>query len=229
MLYPQTTLKRPVKADTAVTPRDNAMLTKITRALRAMFPAPAPSPARTPPEPTSSPVAWIADEVWSAWRYWGSDPLPADFTTIEFPDLFPADAADLERVPRCTVPLGVSVPPPGRFDELVQLLATTPPSVGVRHPSWPMCCDRLATLINHQGDGVPLEAIEAETGPLDHAFLVQDLRSNWNCRTEADLAEAMRGGYAEPLKSLREDGVVEGLVIFQCRSCGRVYVGGCHP
>jgi hypothetical protein len=205
------------------------VLTTIKRALLALFPPSRPPDPGPPPDPAASPVPWIADEVWSAWQYWGSDPLPPDFPTIEYPDLFPADAADLERVPRGEVPAGVPVPPPGRYEELVQLLAKTPPSVGVRHPAWPMCCDRLATLINHQGDGVLLDAIEAEAGPLDRAFLIQDLRSNWNCKTEAHLVDAMSRGYADLLKALREDGVVEGLVIFQCRSCGRFYVGGCHP
>ena len=88
-----------------------------------------------------------------------------------------------------------------------------------------MCCDRLATLINRQGDGIPLGTIEAETGPLDHAFLIRDLRSNWSCRTEAEIAAAMSGGYAEPLKNLREDAVVEGLVIFQCRILSAIGFG----
>ena len=92
-----------------------------------------------------------------------------------------------------------------------------------------MCCGRLATLINHQGDGIPIEQIEAETGPLDHAFLAGDLRSNWGCKTEEQLTDAIKRGYGEGLSELRAHGVAEGLVIFQCRSCGRVYVGGCHP
>lgn len=204
------------------------MLTTIKRALRAMFSSSPPTGPRPQPDPVASPVAWISDEVWSAWQYWGADPVPPEFPTIASPDLIPADAGDLDRVPRASIPPGVRVPPPGRVDELAQLLASTPPSVGVRHPTWPVCCNRLATLINHDGDGVPLDRIECETGPLEHAFLAQDLRSNWDCRTDEQLADAMSSGYGESLRALRE-GAVEGLVIFQCRSCGRIYVAACHP
>lgn len=203
------------------------MLKTIKSVFRSMF-SPSPPPPPRPPDASASPVAWISDDVWSAWQYWGSDPVPSDFPTIEFPDLIPADAGDLERAPRATIPAGVPLPPPGRVTELAGLLASTPPSVGVRHPVWPVCCSRLATLINHDGDGVPLDRIESETGPLDRAFLAQDLRSNWDCRTDEQLADAMSRGYGESLHALRE-GAVEGLVIFQCRSCGRIYVGGCHP
>lgn len=204
------------------------MLRTLTRLFKAMS-SPSPPPVSRPrPNTSVSPVAWVSDDVWSAWQYWGSDPVPSDFPTIEFPDLIPADAGDLERAPRAEIPPGAPVPPPGRVKELAQLLASTPPSVGVRHPVWPVCCSRLATLINHDGDGVELEKIESETGPLDRAFLAQDLRSNWDCRSDEQLADTMRRGYGESLEQLREGGV-EGLVIFQCRSCGRVYVGGCHP
>lgn len=189
-----------------------------------------PSPPRPPPpEPRQSPVPWIADEVWTDWQYWVDDPLPADFVTIEHPDLIPVEPEDLDRASRAAVPENVLVPAPGSHGELLQQLATTPPARGVRSPSWPMCCGRLATLINHQGDGVPIEQVEAETGPLDHAFLLGDLRRNWGCKTEAQLTEAMNRGYRESLGELRENGVAEALVIFQCRSCGRVFVGGCHP
>lgn len=205
------------------------MLTRIKRAIRAIFLAPSEAARSAPLEPRASPVPWIADEVWTDWQYWVNAPLPVDFPTIEHPELIPVEAEDLERAPRAPVLQGVPVPQPGSVAELVQQLATTPPASGVRSPSWPMCCGRLATLINHQGDGLPIERIEAQTGPLDRAFFVGDLRSNWNCKTEDELAGARERGYAENLSALRENGTVEGLVIFQCRACGRVYVGGCHP
>lgn len=205
------------------------MLTIIKRAIRAVFPVPSEAAQSVPTEPRASPVPWIADEVWTDWQYWINAPLPADYPTIEHPDLIPVEAEDLDRAPHATVPQGVPVPQPGSFTELVQQLATTPPASGVRSPCWPLCCGRLATLINHQGDGLPIEQIEVQTGPLDRAFLVGDLRSNWGCKSEDELADAMKRGYGESLSELREDGMSEGLVIFQCRACGRVYVGGCHP
>lgn len=207
------------------------MFTRIKRALRAMLTVPsrAPAPLRSPLEPAASPVPWIADEVWTDWRYWAIDPLPANFPTIEHPQVASVRDEDRERAPRATVPRGAPVPPPGPLAEQVQRLAATPAASGVRAPIWPLCCDRLATLTNHQGDGVPLEVIEDEIGPLDGGFLVETLSSNSGGRTGPQLADAMKRGYHESLSELREHGVAEGLVIFQCRACGRVYVGGCHP
>jgi hypothetical protein len=194
------------------------------------------SPSTPPPgtRPVQTPrrarCPWIADEVWSAWQYWGSDPVPAGLPHHRIPrPVSGGRGRSGARPSLATVPPGASVPPPGTLrrtcatpGQHAALCRRSPPKLAhVLH--------RLATLINHQGDGVELEKIEAETGPLDRAFLIQDLRSNWNCRSDADSQMRCVAGTQNPSSSCDEDGVVEGLVIFQCRSCGRVYVGGCHP
>lgn len=194
--------------------------------MKAIFPSPPPRPR---PVHQPSPVPWIADEVWTDWQYWKLDPLPPDFPTIEHPDLIVVTAEDRDRAPLAPIPPDAPLPRPGALEEHVCLLASTPPSVGIHSPIWPVCCDRLTTLVNHQGDGVPIDYLEAQTGSLDLAFLVEDLRRNWNCRSESELVEAMARGYGEILSFLREDGMAEGVAIYHCRSCGRVYVGGCHP
>jgi len=38
-----------------------------------------------------------------------------------------------------------------------------------------MCCGRLATLINQEGYGRSIASIEAETGPLDLAFMEMEI------------------------------------------------------
>lgn len=203
------------------------MFTRIKRALRAILTPRAPEPQRRSLEPATSPVPWIADEVWTDWQYWAVDPFPANFPTIEHPQVVAVREEDREHA-RAAVPRGPA-PPPGSLMEHVQLLATTPAASGVRAPIWPICCGRLATLVNHQGDGVPLEEIEGETGPLDGGFLMGPTSRHSGGKNDAQLADVMRRSYHESLSELREHGVAEGLVIFQCRACGRVYVGGCHP
>ena len=210
----------------STTRNDEMMLERLRRVIHVLFPSPAPLPRK---DPQRSPVPWISDEVWTDWQYWVVDPMPPDFPTVEDFRVIVAGVEDRERAPRASLPSEAPSPPRGTIEEHERHLARTPPSVGIRSPTWPICCDQLTTLVNHQGEGTPLEQIETETGALDHAFLVEDLRQNWNCKTGPELAEAMRRGYGESLKCLREDGVAEGIAVYQCRACGRVYVGGCHP
>lgn len=91
-----------------------------------------------------------------------------------------------------------------------------------------MCCGRLSTLISEEGSGRSLASIEAETGPLDLAFMEMEIWHDWSPRNEQAVEEVWQTGYQDLLAEGRKDGVLGGVLLFQCRACGRVYVGSCN-
>lgn len=90
-----------------------------------------------------------------------------------------------------------------------------------------MCCGRLATLINQEGHGRTIANIESETGPLDLAFMEMEIWHDWAPLDQAALDSAFASGYGELFREL--EGSSQGVLIFQCRACGRIYVGSCTP
>ena len=186
----------------------------------------------TPIVAIASPVAWVSDAVWSRWMW---DRQFADLTNeqewVTFPEprIYPATEGDLVRVHPARVPQDARLPPPGSVEAHRRLLESTPPALGVQAPSWPVCCDRLATLIHDQGTGCKVNEIEAQTGPLDRAYLEQEVRNDWCTRTAAELEQALLLGYRDELECIRRQGAADGVIFHQCRACGRVYVGSCHP
>lgn len=96
-------------------------------------------------------------------------------------------------------------------------------------PYWPVCCGVLTTLINAEGAGQALAAIEANAGPLDTSHLEADLSEDWTPGSPQQLAEAVQAGYREELALMRRDGELgDGFNVFQCRCCGRVYIASCE-
>lgn len=188
------------------------------------------SPSIQPPiQHVTSPVPWIDDRIWSRWMW---DRRLTDLhhdgeweTLPEF-RLFVATPADRARAPVAPVPEGAPVPPVGTYAQHAALLRGTPPAPGILCASWPICCDHLATLIHEQGAGAGVNDLEGHTGPLDHAFIEEDLIEG-----ETDpriIRNDLSAGYRDTLATARRLGTADGLLLHQCRTCGRVYVGACH-
>lgn len=189
----------------------------ISRIRRLFSPSNAPS--------TPSPVPWIDDLVWAVWSKW---PAKSDTSPIWEPRLREATEDDRRRA-AMRPPRGV--PGPTGSSELhARALAGTPPAaLGMLRPYWPICCDVLATLINAEGAGETLAAIEATAGPLDNSHLAADLSEEWTPDSPRQLAEVVRAGYREELALMRRDGELgDGFNVFQCRCCGRVYIASCE-
>ncbi len=188
----------------------------------------------TPPElppAVESPVGWIADEVWLrlnpsgflARRVVAVQPGPV----VIDPHLTPAVRDDHLRVPQMLVRSDAEMPPTGTIDEQRERLLTTPGAGQIKSAIWPVCCDRLGTLISCQQNDLVAE-IEASAGPLDRAFLCEELNS-WG-GPNADVESFRDAGWSEVLGRMRSgahSGM--GINIFQCRACGRIYVASCAP
>ena len=186
------------------------------------------TPTSTPPPPLTpltSPVPWVSDGVWTAW--YGRVPAGSVdedelSDAIEQAQVVVATMSDRSRVPRVPVPTGAPVPPTGGLAEQVQRLAQTQgPGFGTLHPIWPVCCERLATLVLTEG---------VEAGPLTvralEALAGQTLDAAWLEGEEGTSAET----YGPALKTLRESETGhDGINVFQWRHCGRIYLGSCHP
>ena len=174
-------------------------------------------PARGDPGP--SPVGWLSDEIWRTWNE--HDPEAADLKTPHggpITDAWPAavSADDHRRAKVAPVPAGALVPPPGTLGEHATLLDSTTGSGYLRSVRWPVCCDRLTTL-----RPCDLE-LERATGPLDDALTdahgadgdLDELRGRWR-DTLAQKRAGKHGG--------------DGMELFQCRTCGRVYGATSRP
>jgi hypothetical protein len=152
-----------------------------------------------------------------------------EWRTIREPRLYRSTPSDLERVRPAPVPHGAPLPSTGTLEEHLAQLASTPPASGIEAPSWPICCDRVASLIHEQGVGQDIVEIESHTGPLDRAFVEAEVHEDWCPRDAVELREYLLVGYRDILEDARRDGGTDGLILHQCRACGRVYVGSCHP
>ena len=183
-----------------------------------------PKPSNPPP----SPVPWIADEVWQAWNAGGV--ADASDCPIHEPTVMTVSDHDRRRAPALPRGLDEPVPPQANVDEMVLLLLSTPPSfLGLHDPVWPRCCQRPATLVNSQGRGRVLNAIEARAGSLDRAYIEREIREGWGARTREELTDLLDKGFAVQLREMRRRGAADGVNIFHCRACGKVYVASCHP
>ena len=188
---------------------------------------PARSTAHQPGAPQPSPVPWVSDEIWTSWAVGGSD---QKYPALRDPRLYVVSRDDLRRAPIAAVEIGAKVPPWTTFSaNQQQLQELTLDSGGVLDPSWPMCCGRLATLVNQEGYGRSIGSIEAETGSLDLAFMEMEIWHDWSPRDQEELDLAFATGYEDLFKELGRDDALQGILLFQCRACGRIYVGSCTP
>ncbi len=158
----------------------------------------------------TSPWPLLSDEVWRQWVKDGADPQgrghPLErLTPLEVPEAV-----------RARAPVGPidGATPPASPDAETQLHAVTADGHLLGPGDWPVCCGRPSTLISRAGAEVSLEALERKFGPLDAAALTDD--KSWRA-----LLAAWR---QTPTLSRRDD-----VAFFQCRGCGRAYVGWFEP
>ena len=206
------------------------MLSDLWRAIfgsRTSQPRPSYTP-RPPEQLRKSPVPWLADEVWTCWLRPPLADEPAPAAIVE-PELIEVTDDDRARCPHLPVPTNAVCPPIGSHTDLLALLESTPSAGGwVYCPVWPICCDRLTTLLFEQNCGIDILDLEASVGSLENAFLenmyfAEVEQSDPGARKAVDVA------IKEDLDRLRRWGATDGVLLFQCRACGGLYLSACHP
>lgn len=169
-----------------------------------------------------SPVPWISTETWRREQPWDAayevlygregEGRPA----VDEPTVCVATDADRRDAPR----VEPTMDPPPFDDEPASVLSAAPLAVRlwVHGPAWPLCCERLATLVGF-ARGVDLAVREAL--PSAH-FLRAEIAKEWGVSTpEAVEAEAARPYGRHEL--------AQGHAVYHCRVCGCVYLGSYHP
>jgi len=108
------------------------------------------------------------------------------------------------------------------------ILEHTDLPVQLRSPVWPVCCTTLAMLINSEGAGMPLSAIEEAVGPLDMAFVNAEIATWGGPHTSLDALRA--AGWQNIMASIRDGGHKgAGLNAFTCPHCYSVMLCSCAP
>lgn len=174
----------------------------------------------------SSPYPWLADEVWRLWNFDIPKGVLLDegVSPISQPILTVVTSADKSRARKAVSVAHGLIPPAGSLDEHEALLDSTRGVGFIGSVRWPVCCHRLATLIMNCGGGIELGKLEAETGPLDDALLEAHVSDGRDPRAVVfrDWAEFLR-----QMRLGRHSG--DGINMFQCRQCGRVYGAYSEP
>lgn len=172
-----------------------------------------------------SPFPWISDEVWGVWNRYES---PAgswdDISPINAPRLNIVFENDRQRAPIVAVASNLQIPPEGTLEQHRALLDSTRGGGYIGWVRWPICCRRLCTLIMAGGGRNRLESIEANTGPLDQVLLLD------HAADEPGSWDAILHNWADQLRQIRigKHGG-DGVNLFQCRNCGRVYGAYSEP
>lgn len=172
-------------------------------------------------EETPSPYAWIADDVWATWNR-NAGPADAARAIVRDTVVLPASEAERTRAPVLDA-RSEAIPPAGGLAQHEEALGRTRGAGRVAGTFWPVCCDRLATLAFHHGAGRSLDSL------LDSGRLAESLLDA--AAAEASLSTAAAradwAGLLDRIRSGRHSG--EGVSLFRCRSCGRVYGAYSEP
>lgn len=168
------------------------------------------------------PFPWISEKVWRVWN-----PVQTDVgqrNPIREPLVVRVSEGDGQRAGRWRIEPEGAAPSSSNLADHEALLETTRGQGYVGQVRWPVCCDRLATLIMSSGTGHDLREIEREAGNLNNALLeshvedgggdLPELLQDWS----TNLAEIRSGRHAG-----------DGVNLFWCRVCGRVYGAYSEP
>jgi hypothetical protein len=180
-----------------------------------------------PGDPGDSPVPWLSDEVWRAWNAGDASARDVQVAGKPISGALPTRVTDDDRRRAARRPptAGAPLPVRGTLEQHGALLASTPGLGYFSTVRWPVCCERLSTLIS-DGGTLDLRALERVAGSLDHALTEAHLPPG-----AADEERfAREGGWTRTLAEMRagEHGG-DGIALFECRACGRVYGAYCHP
>ncbi len=144
------------------------------------------------------------------------------------PQLLEVSTWDWERIPGSIPPERYQKLHPNHWDTLENQLLETVGCFILRSPCWPICCSELSVLVYSQGKGISLHHLESEHGPLDQAFLENELKT-WG-GPKAKLEEYFVEGWSSILAQIRagtHSG--QGINFFRCENCNRLYIGSCSP
>jgi hypothetical protein len=179
----------------------------------------------------NSPLPCIADGTWAQLnpktflneRMPGKTPIVSNLEVVE------VTSDDLERVPLLhnVKIFGIDTAhtqPLSKRDQINALRKTH--SLGTIHnPTWPWCCERLGTLVEHHLKSEGLAIIEKECGPLEKAYLEREIAS-WP-KDKQNESSTVWTPILQQIRQGRHEG--QGVNIFACRLCQRVYLGSCGP
>ena len=183
---------------------------------------------RPPEKLLDSPVPWISDEVWTCWSRPALASEPAAAAIVE-PELVEVTDGDRARCPHQPVRRDATLPPTGSHSDHLDLLGSTPsPGGWVYCPAWPICCSRLSTLLFEQNCGIDILDLEASVGCLDDAYLEGVYCSGLD-PSDPGARKAVNVAVGQDLDHLRRWGATDGVLVFQCRACGGVFLSACHP
>ncbi|MRG97817.1 hypothetical protein [Polyangium spumosum] len=201
-----------------------------------------------------SPVPWIGDRLWAEWNV--DNPRgerDAGHNPICMLQFVPVTEDDLRRAPIARPLSGSALPPKGTLDDHRHLIDSTPGRGRIDGPKWPVCCDRLGTLLRAEGYGSTVREIEAIGGTLERCLLDIEIHPprptaeerlairahaklqgrsfekfvEWGLSRPPTPPETIIEGWKE---SLEQDGDLDTyLAIFQCRECGRIYGSYSEP
>jgi len=189
---------------------------------------PRPSYTPDPEERLSSPVPWVADEVWTCWI--DPDTSQPYHETLVSPGVIVVSEDDRQRARPESSHADKAAPhtDPENAARCFAALQTTPSShTTTFSPLWPLCCGELAVLINAQGEGIDICEIEAAYGPLDRTYIEHLIHPAGRAKPAARRRFETR--LSKDLQEMRRWGSFSGLMIFKCGTCGRHYVSTCTP
>ena len=194
---------------------------------RRLFGGPSGKPSSGSGDPGPSPVAWLSNEIWRSWNDGDAGARDVQEPGKPISDAWPTPVTgnDRRRAARRNVAEGQPPPPAGTLEEHRARLESTPGLGYLSSVHWPVCCERLGTLISESGS-LDLELLEREAGSLDRVLTEGHLPPG----TSDGERFAREGTWQRTLAKMRagtHSG--DGVALFQCRACGRIYGAYCHP
>jgi len=174
------------------------------------------------------------EAVLADWRASAAD-RPQDYTDAErarldagdlpMTDVYVARVSEAQRavMPRLPRDPSLPLPPVGTLAEHQRRLdAQTPEVTGLPNPGkWPMCCERLCTLLLVNPGHFTLTVLEDCVGSLNGIF--------WWDFADTPSPEVSATCWIPELDAVREGArSSETVNVFHCRDCGRLYGGYGH-
>ena len=172
-------------------------------------------------DPGDSPVPWISDETWRRENSWGVPDYEAEHPAVD--GARPMLAVDFDRqiAPKIATSDNGQLAPTGSLEEQKERLDSPPASRALRiySPIWPVCCNRLSTLVGHDGVDEVFEAVIEQTHHL-RAEVVAD----WDVDPENEPHKVE--GLVK--RTYDDDQLQPGKGLYHCANCGSVYVATCE-
>jgi hypothetical protein len=175
-------------------------------------------------------VPWLSDAIWRAWNEGDADARNVKLRGKPISDARPTAVTEddrcraARRAPPGAAP-NTALPPRGTLAQHGALLESTPGLGYLAAVQWPVCCERLTTLISENGS-LDLAALESASGSLNFVLTEAHLPSG----SSNEQRFAREGAWVRTLAEMRAgEHAGDGTALFECRDCGRIYGAYCHP